>query len=618
MSKTKEQIRKIAKRLIKDHKNLRLAQKDYERMSRLVYTLPAPLRQYPWVRMDMSTAPYNALRGGRAALSNLDEKLTISPITVSKDETLEAKEVANKWEYTLSHVVDRSAKRRANFRGSVIWDALVYDEICAQIVHLPTQFKVAGPKSSVREKAALRHGDWAIRLVNPQKVYAEYSDFMLERVLLVQSKTAQEIVDYWGDAAKTIRNRIAKKPEHASVVYCEFDYVDYEQRYVWVAESKSGIPVDDKGVIILKPEPWLTDEKGVPVPFLNWICVAGGTQTEDAPEFQRKPMLFAVRQTEQWASANIMRTLQMSQTIAEYGTPRDVITGPGSEDVEIDHGEPAGRMDLTAFQKYERIQALGLDPSFNEYTLKLEQEIQKASLSEVLVTGAPVGDIQAFAAYDMEVKTAVASLTPWKNLGERWYERLDVTMLLMAHYLAEDIVAYDTDATEHIIKWNDINPDRIELEVKLQPYMPTDQAQKVQTAIAMSQSLEVPTREILEWMGLTDPSGLMKEYKFEQLDRADMMGRIKKMDFVVSGEMEQMAMQRAQQIVEQQMAQQQTQQQQGPGREQPNPMGPQGIPGVEGQANNPAMGMPPPAIQSPAGNTRETQTGLTRAQPREV
>ena len=614
MSKTKEQIRKIARRLIKDHKNLRLAQKDYERMSRLVYELPAPLRQYPWVRMDMSTAPYNALRGGRAALSNLDEKLTVRPITVSsEDETLGTKDVANEWEYTLSHIVDRAAKRRANFRGSVIWDALVYDEICAQIVHLPTQFKVAGPESNVREQAALRHGDWAIRLVNPQKLYVEYSDYMVERVLLVQRKTAQEIVDYWGDAAKTIRNRITKKPEHASVVYCEFDYVDYEQRYVWVAEEKSGIPVDDKGVIILKPEPWLTDEKGVPVPFLNWICVAGGTQTEDAPEFQRKPMLFAVRQTEQWASANIMRTLQMSQTIAEYGAPRDIVTGPGGEDVEIDHGEPAGRMDLTAFQKYERIQALGLDPSFNEYTLKLEQEIQKASLSEVLVTGAPVGNIQAFAAYDMEVKTAVMSLGPWKNLGERFYDRLYETILLMAYYRAEDIVAYDTDANKYIIKWDDIDPERIQLETKLQPYIPTDQAQKVQTAIAMSQSLETPTRRILEWMGETDPEGLMREYKIEQLDRAEMMGRLKRIEIMASGEIERMAAQMAQGMMEQQAAEQGA-----GGGQQPPGMGPQGIPGVEGQVNNPAMGMPPPAIQSPAGNTRETQTGLTRAQPRNV
>ena len=610
MSDKKQRIRNIAKRLIDQHKNLRLAQQDYERMSRLIYTLPDPLNKYPWARLDMSTAPYNALRGGKAALSNLDEKVTVAPISISTDdETLGAKERANQWEYTLSHVLGRTAKRRANFRGSVIWDALVYDEICAQVVHLPTMFRIAGPESNVRKKAALRHGDWAIRLVNPQKLYVEYSDFMVERVLQLQLKTAQEIVDYWGDAAKTIRNRIKRKEEHAKMNYFEFDYVDYENRFVWVVEAKPGqsIPLEDKGITILKPEPWLTDEDGKPVPFLPWVCVAGGTQTEDLPEYQRKPMMFAIRQTEMWANDNIMRTLNMSQAIAEAGTPRDIFGGPSSEDIEIDYGEPGARIDLGPMQEYERIQRLGLDPSFSEYTDRLEAEIKRATVAEVLITGAPVGEIAAGYAYHLEIQTALASLGPWKNLGERFYERLHETILLMAHYRAEDIVAHDTKAKEYIIRWNDINPDRIEVKVELQPEVPVDKVQKIQAAIAMSQNLETPTRRILEWMGETDPEGLQKEYWKEQLNRAEMMGRLERIRRMASGELEQMAAEMAQGMIQQQMQQQQ----QAPQGE--NLMGPQGIEGVEGEAWNPAMGMPPPATASPMGNTREFQTGLTRA-----
>jgi hypothetical protein len=304
----------------------------------------------------------------------------------------------------------------------------------------------------------------------------------------------------------------------------------------------------------------------------------------------------------------------MSQTIAEAAGPRDVIQGPASEDVEIDYGEPGARINLGPMQQYERIQKLGLDPSLNEYTMRLAQEVQKASLAEVLVTGAPVGDIEAFAAYDLEVKTAIASLGPWKDLGERFYERYHETVLLMAHYLAQDIVAYDTEAKEYVIKWSDINPERIELEVKLQTDVPVDKIQRVQTAISMSQNLETPTRRILEWMGETDPEGLMREYWFEQLNRADMMGRLELIQTMSSNKIEQIAAEMAQGMLEQQAAQQQ----QGGGQQQPSPMGPQGIPGAEGEMFNPAMGGMPPAMASPTGNTRETQTGLTRAQPREV
>ena len=79
-------------------------------------------------------------------------------------------------------------------------------------------------------------------------------------------------------------------------------------------------------------------------------------------------------------------------------------------------------------------------------------------------------------------------------------------------------------------------------------------------------------------------------------------------------EIEEMAAMMAQQMLQGMMEQQQAQQQGPPGQGPPQQMmGPQGIEGVEGGAWNPAMGMPPPAMASPEGNTREAQTGLTRA-----
>jgi len=325
-------------------------------------------------------------------------------------------------------------------------------------------------------------------------------------------------------------------------------------------------------------------------------------------------MHFAVYQAEMWANANIFQTLVGSKAMAESLAPRDIISGTAPEDVEIDYTEPGGRVELTMMQKYERLQNLGLDPSLTEAFDRINDAIRRSTVAEVLVTGQPMGGVEAFAAFNLQVQSAIASLGPWKNLGERFYEGLYELMLLIAHYRGEDVVGYGEGLDKYTIDSESIDPANIYISVELRPDVPVDRVQRVQAAIAMSQNLEYPTIKILEFLGETDPQGAMKDYWKEQLNRADMMGRLEKIRKTASGEIEEMAAMMAQQMLEGMMQQQQAQQQGPPGQGPPQQMmGPQGIEGVEGGAWNPAMGMPPPAMASPGGNTREAQTGLTRA-----
>jgi len=612
------EIQKIAKRMLEADKGLGEYRAAYERISNVQYTLPEPLRSWEWIRPIVSTAPHDALRAGALALSNLQEKVTVHPISVHTEEeddtSAAAKERANEWEKGLEWAVERASRRSANFRHSVLWNALVYDEILAQLVHLPTQFKARG-LDTTREDAALRYGDWAVQLVNPQEVHVEYSDYMPERVLRVTVKTAQGLVDFWGDAASKVRAKIRRNKDHAKEFYIEFDYVDYENRTVWVAEANSWEQaVEEKGIVIVKPEPWLTDLDGSPVPFLPWVAVYGGSVSSTNPIFSRRPMHFAVYQAEMWANANIFQTLFGSQATSEAMAPRDVFTGPGVEDQEVDHTQPGGRIELTQLQKYERIQALGLHPSLTEAFDRIDEAIRRSTVAEVLVTGQPMGGVEAFAAFSLQVQSAIASLGPWKNLGERFYEGLYELMLLIAHYRGEDVVGYGEGLDKYTIDSESIDPANIYISVELTPDVPVDRVQRMQAAIGMSQSLEYPTIKILEFLGETDPQGAMKDYWKEQLNRADMMGRLEKVRKTASGEIEEMAAMMAQQMLEGMMQQQQQQQQGQQGQSQPpQAMGPQGMAGVEGPQWDPSMGMPPPATASPAGNTREMQTGLTRA-----
>lgn len=274
MAKSPKKIRTIAAGMAERNAKLHLQQAKYEAMGRIDYQLPSPLRELEWIRPVIDTSPYDAKRGVTRALSNLGRSINVHPITVlnaveGDDDSKKAKLKANEWETTLGWVLDKISKRKAAMDDSVIDSAATYHEIVAQVVHIPTQFKLMGA-TAARKLSALRLGDWAFRLVNPQTVDVDYSDYMPERVCFKSKKTAREVVDFWGDKASAIQEKIRDDGEYADEVLVECDYVDYEDRMVWVIEENADLEADE-GDIILGPEPWLTDLSGNPVPFLPFV-----------------------------------------------------------------------------------------------------------------------------------------------------------------------------------------------------------------------------------------------------------------------------------------------------------------------------------------------------------
>jgi hypothetical protein len=451
---------------------------------------------------------------------------------------------------------------------------------------LPTQFKATG-HDSIREKAALRFGDWALRLVNPQTVYVEYSDYMPERVVNIQMKKAQEIVDFWGDAASAIQAKISKEQEYAEEWLKEIDYVDYEHRIVYVIEKDADL--EDEGVFINVHEkdedsmgPWLKDTDEEPVPFLPWIAVAGGSDIDIAPEHQRKPLLYPVYQAELWGAQNISRTLMHSEVIAEFAGPKYALTGPGAEDVEIEHGQPGGRVDLNQFQKFEILRQEGMSSGITEAYDRIDDAIRRTTLAEILVTGQPMGGVEAFAAYDMQIKVAMSSLGAIKNLGERFYEELYTAMLLVTHYTGGEIVGYDDEKWK--IDSEDIDPESIYLSVELNADVPVDRMQRIQAAASLiAQGVPYSVERMIEFFGDNDPQGAMKLYYKEQIVMAYLQGVLQKVSAEGSGELEQMR-----QIIEQMAGQLQQLAQSQNGRTPP--LAGEGVAGVEGQGVNPAVG----------------------------
>ena len=172
----------------------------------------------------------------------------------------------------------------------------------------------------------------------------------------------------------------------------------------------------------------------------------------------------------------------------------------------------------------------------------------------------------------------------------------------------------------------DIDPERLYLSVALNPDVPTDRQQKINSAVMMSRDLKYPAERILEELGETAPEGAMRSWRKEQYMLAAHQGKLQLIAAQASGQIEQLAAQKAQEMIAQMMQQAQSQGMMGqggqggmmpegapPGMENlPTPGAPQGMPGIGGEGFAPNMGGQPPAMANPAGNVMEQQTGMSR------
>jgi len=544
---TLQKYQGIAEELIRRDAMLRRMQREYERCSRLEQDLPLPLQELEWIVPFKSAAVYNALRGGERALSGLDIRPKIHPLTVFKqagsEVGAEAERIANEWETVLKWNFQRASSRRGNVRASMIWNALVYDEVVSQVIHLPTQINILQQLqvNTNRHMAAMRYGQFAVRLLDPKGVHISYSDYMPEEALETSVVTAQRVVQQYGKGAKWIADKIASDPKHRETNYAVASYINYEDRCIWAVEGEDENAILEGGTAVLQvANEW---------PFLNYACAVGGTITESSPEYQRKPLLFPVVKARMWLVANVIGTLMTSQAIAEGNEPLHLFKGIGAENIYLDLSEPGGRIDLPSMLvAYERLQRSDVDPGLQNMLNRYESDINRATLPSVLVTAEALPG-ETFSGYNLRVQTAVGSLLPYKRLVEVNMERTFDQMLLYSHYSGHDLVGYGKGMERWTIKSEHIDPEAIIQSVELAPDVPIDRLQKITAAVALATQLNYSPRRVMEFLGETDPQGALEEYIQWQFYLAKMKGRIERIQMEESGKIKELAAQMAQEML---------------------------------------------------------------------
>ncbi|MBT3239379.1 MAG: hypothetical protein HON98_02625 [Chloroflexi bacterium] len=493
-----------------------------DQMWRGEWDLPSSLAELRWVHKVISTDPHDALRAGTRVLSSASPRITVQAMGPNEASRAEA----DKMERALGwHLKQASRRRRASVLRDVVFSALLYDEVVAQVVYLPHQIEALKAfKGDIRRlQAAKKYGPFAVLVRNPRQVHVHYSDWMPEAVVMKRVMPVQEALAFWGKNAGNLSRALNRKGMGEMKYVTVYDYMDVEHRAVWALPQEgngmAAAPLGTEGhggVEIMREAHGLG--------FLPWVARVGGTTLADEAEHQRVPLLYSVYQAGQWETQNVLETLLTSEVIAYAASPRLKVEGPG-DGVEVDYGEP-GRMAYVApGHSLSQLNPPGLDSGLEAIAERVGNRIGKSTVPRVLQTGDfPSGT--AYATLNLATQSGIKSLNPYKELAE---ESLSDILMQMLAWVKQENVPLQGFGTgrDAVGKHFTINPNTYKVEdlhvsVELTPDVPTDRMARINAASMAVRELGYSKRRALEQIGEGDPDVIREEARSEILEAVEL------------------------------------------------------------------------------------------------
>jgi len=633
-------IRDRSKEMIERGKGRVAMQNAMLKMYRMDWDMDSRLAALTWIRKEVSSDPHDAVRAGTRVFSSLKPSLKITPLKpdkINRDRTDEL-ERGLMWE------LDLTFKRKGRPLAEILKQALLYDMICMQVSDVGNQAKVMkSNKSSKRIKNAKRLGRFVVTMRNPQNVYADFSDLGLERVLYRTIQPLHEVTAFWGKAADKLKKGRKNKHEHHDYVTV-YDYHDFDTRHVWgylQGDDKTVTEVSDTGAITILKE----DNK---LDFLPWVIKTGGDELT--------PLLYSVHQANQWDDQNVLMTMVMSEAVSMFAGPRYKKKGPG--EVTVDYGEPGRIVDVPQGTELEEMVPPPMDANLLELMSQVRQAISKGTVPDVITTGAvPSG--AAFATLDLQTRSGIKALTPYRDLAADAVAEIFRQMIYWLDFTGKSIFTYPV-VTQRVgdiedvggevpeefagqlderipapmsveISANDFDVEHLYIEVELKEDIAQDRLQRTSAAIMQHRDLKIPLELAYDGLGIEDAGYTMELWEQEQdlaqereIERFKLQSeaqRVEQIKNIKAEGMAQLQIQEQAQNIQQQaqeqalaqqeaQAQQQALEQQGQGvndlfSSQQRASGP-GFEAAQGPGFDPSRGGSPPALSFPDA-TREQQ-----------
>jgi sarcosine oxidase delta subunit len=565
------------------------------------WSLPEELKNKPDMREIIDLSPHDALKSGTAIMSTSLPHWIVQPLASNQGEQDRAEKIA--------YAIDYNYKRM-NQRGSstILWDmvhsCLRYDAVAIWLDYLPYKFK---NNPTLRQKHALRGGDFAVKVHNPRNVHIQSDTFGTNKVLLTVNLPAQEVANMWGMRALQLAARLKKDEDTGTTRFIYNDLILYEgnivKRVVW------GSITEGLGVEGGSDEFVIMNEK-MEIPFVPWIVRVGGSGLESSSKYSVHPLLAPLYHTHKWKDLNVFQSIMQSEVIKLGRTPRVVTTTPSGDGVDIDY-ENGTTVNLRTGEEATAWKPSAIDSNLKELVDRVRAEVSSATLPRILQNPEFAGNTP-FASINAMIQTALGGLNPAKTLCESAHEELALKMIEWCKFMGKPLLAYRTKKTMKEGMDNgsfvnvgpeELDPDSLIISCKLFAEAPTDFNQRVDVGLKLNQYLKIPRSEILGRLGYENVDSLYDQYIQEQYDDSAVA-----LDIQTTQAQAQMQLQMAAQQAQMQ-AQQQTQ-----GQQMPQESG--GVPG-EGlnlntglpQGANSNLGASNPATGNPGVGLREQISG---------
>lgn len=579
-----------AKELKELNKNRDELYGEIDRIDNFEWNLPEEVAELPWVFKQIDPFFHDTLGGGRRILSDDKPHITLLPASMADADRAVADGIEKGLKYLLRNA-DR--RRQSTTVSSIVNQALKYAEVATQVIFLPEQIEAAKAADAPtnRYEAAMRRGPFVVVSHDAAAVNARYSDLGPEEVVLITKEDPQKIVDIWGSNAQALADHIKGLAEGETLdEVMKYDYVSYDARCVWIEMGDGESPA----IEIVRDE-WK-------YPFLPWAVRKGD-----------KPLLYSAVEGDLYETLNRVRTLRFSEMLRYAGSPKK---GYASDDLTIPEIDPSSPDLMVKHGIESKIYPLAPpqpDPAMGLLHGELRMDAERGTLSSIIMGGEiPPG--AAFATINLASHSAMAVLKPARQLAQDGIADILEIMLLWIHYTKTDVTGRGMGEKDmgkaYEIKWEDIDPTNLFIDVSLTADVPTDRQSRALTARNLMADRIISRKRAQEEVGIEDTVEEEELIIEDEMFQNELRILMQNKEFLASEEVRQQMMRLAMQQLMQQMQQEQDAElpEGPPGEGSPTEYtGQRGIEGLEGEMVNPAEGGAIPA-EFASGATREGQT----------
>ena len=531
--------------------------KDIDKAVEFGLELPAPLKELKWMRNIQSTLPAEIMVVGRKTLTTIEPNFYIQPLN-SNEGTIK---LANEREQNLRWQFQQMDKRaKHGIFGDIVESALRYDS--AATFTVPTNWQIKGQPGALpsRYKAALNQGGFITVVENPKDVHARFSPLGLDIVLNSKVMRASDAALFYGDAAKELA--AAMKEEEAELYVSVYDYWDFDERVIRISKPTRHLDLQSPygGYTILKEK--------MPLPFMPWAIVEGGTSLATSPGHQVRPLLGPIVHADQLELLLIIQSMAFSEATGYAAAPRYKVKSASGESIEINYGDINKIVNLNQMEDIEVLPPPQIDANLLLIFDRIEASFNRlAGLKALASLDSPSGT--AYATVNAQIKQATTALAPAKLVAERVLSSIAEIVLRWSAHTGDALVGYGTKegsiGIEYRTESEYIDPKEIYVDAKLSHHIPTDELGQINAVTILMKEVGISFVDAAKKLNIPNPEELKDRFNQEQLDNARLAIAIKEMN--AESELKIQAKQMEMQIGAQQAVQQQAEQGGGPNQE---------------------------------------------------